>query len=94
MKNTWLEIEVNASDFMTDVFCELCTNYDTAAEFERIAERIEDAAEELTEDAARAVGNTVDGLIEAERDYHQSAEFWHEWYSDGDERFTRDGERI
>lgn len=36
MKNTWLEIEVNASDFMTDVFCELCTNYDTAAELDQL----------------------------------------------------------
>lgn len=36
MKNTWLEIEVNARDFMTDVFCELCTNYDTAAELDQL----------------------------------------------------------
>lgn len=62
--------------------------------YERIAERIEDAAEELTEDAARAVGGIIDGLIESERDYYQSPEFWREWYSEGDERFTRDGERI
>lgn len=59
-----------------------------------IAERIEETAEELTEEAAHAVGNTVDGLIEAERDYYSSEEFWREWYSEGDERFTRDGERI
>ena len=65
-----------------------------AAFYEDIAERIEDAAEELTEEAAHAVGNTVDGLIEAERDYYSSEEFWREWYSEGDERFTRDGERI
>lgn len=65
-----------------------------AAFYEDIAERIEDAAEELTEDAARAVGNVVDGLIEAERDYYQSAEFWAEWLADGDDRFTRNGERI
>jgi hypothetical protein len=62
--------------------------------YEDIAERIEDAAEELTEDAARAVGNIVDGLIESEHDYYTSAEFWRDWYANGDERFTRDGERI
>lgn len=70
------------------------TAAEAAAEFERIAERIEDAAEELTEDAARAVGNEVDSLIEGERDYYTSAEFWRDWYTNGDERFTRDGERI
>ena len=59
-----------------------------------IAERIENAAEELTEDAAHAVGNVVDGLIEAERDYYSSPEFWREWLDDGETRFTRDGERI
>ena len=70
------------------------TAAEAAAEFERIAERIENAAEELTEEAARAVGNIVDGLIEAERDYYTSPEFWREWLSDGETRFTRDGERI
>lgn len=70
------------------------TAADGAAAFEAIAERIENAAEELTEDAARAVGDTVDGLIEAERDYYQSPEFWREWLSDSDDRYTRDGERI
>lgn len=62
--------------------------------YEDIAERIENAAEELTEEAARAVGNTVDGLIEGEREYYTSAEFWNEWLNDGETRFTRDGERI
>lgn len=62
--------------------------------YQAIAERIEDAAEELTEDAARAVGNVIDGLIEAERDYYQSVEFWADWLADGDDRFTRSGERI
>ena len=70
------------------------TATEAAAAFERIAERIEDAAEELTEDAARAVGSIVDGLIESEHEYYTSDEFWREWYSEGDERFTRDGERI
>ena len=65
-----------------------------AAFYEDIAERIEDAAEELTEEAARAVGDVVDGLIESERDYYQSPEFWAEWLADGDDRFTRSGERI
>jgi len=65
-----------------------------AAFYEDMAERIENAAEELTEDAARAVGNVVDGLIEAERDYYSSPEFWREWLSDEDERYTREGERI
>lgn len=59
-----------------------------------IAERIENAAEELTEEAARAVGDVVDGLIEAERDYYSSAEFWREWLADSDDRYTRDGARI
>lgn len=62
--------------------------------YEDIAERIENAAEELTEEAAHAVGNVVDGLIEGERDYYQSPEFWREWLNDGETRFTRDGERI
>lgn len=65
-----------------------------AAFYEDIAERIENTAEELTEEAARAVGNIVDGLIEAERDYYSSPEFWREWLRDGDDRYTRDGERI
>ena len=65
-----------------------------AAFYEDMAERIEETAEELTEEAARAVGNTVDGLIEAERDYYTSPEFWNEWLNDGETRFTRDGERI
>jgi len=65
-----------------------------AALYEDIAERIENAAEELTEDAARAVGNVVDGLIESEREYYQSEDFWREWLSDGDDRYTRDGARI
>lgn len=65
-----------------------------AAFYEDMAERIEETAEELTEEAARAVGNVVDGLIEAERDYYSSEEFWRDWYTNGDERFTRDGERI
>lgn len=62
--------------------------------YEDIAERIEDAAEELTEDAARAVGSIVDWLIEGEHEYYTSDEFWRDWYANGDERFTRDGERI
>lgn len=65
-----------------------------AAFYDHMAERIEEVAEELTEEAARAVGDTVDGLIEGERDYYTSAEFWRDWYTNGDERFTRDGERI
>ena len=62
--------------------------------YEDMAKRIEETAEELTEEAARAVGNTVDGLIEGERDYYSSPEFWREWLSDGDDRYTREGERI
>jgi len=65
-----------------------------AAFYEDMAERIEAAAEELTEEAARAVGNVVDSLIESERDYYSSPEFWREWLEDGEARFTRDGERI
>ena len=62
--------------------------------YEHIAERIETAAEELTEEAARAVGDTIDGLIESQRDYYQSDEFWREWLTDSDERYTREGIRI
>ena len=59
-----------------------------------IAERIAAAAEELTEEAARAVGDVIDGLIEGERDYYQSPEFWRDWLSEEDDRYTREGERI
>jgi len=68
-----------------------------AAEYEQLdtmRDRCAEVAEELTEEAARAVGDVVDGLIEAERDYYQSAEFWHEWLADSDDRYTRDGARI
>lgn len=65
------------------------------AEFYRdMLERIENAAEELTEEAARAVGDTIDGLIESQRDYYQSPEFWREWLTESDERYTREGIRI
>lgn len=68
--------------------------YARADFYEDMAERIEAAAEELTEEAARAVGDTVNGLIEAERDYYQNPEFWRDWLTDSDDRYTRDGERI
>ena len=69
--------------------------YARAEFYEDIAERIESAAEELTEEAARRVGDVVDGLIEGERDYYQSAEFWREWLTYEDEgRYTRDGSRY
>lgn len=70
------------------------TAVEGAAAFEDIAERIENAAEELTEDAAHAVGNVVDGLIESQYEYNTSPEFWSYWLDDGETRFTRDGERI
>lgn len=62
--------------------------------YEQIAQRCAEAAEELTEEAARAVGNTIDGLIEAEREWYASAEFWREWLRDGDEEYTADGARA
>lgn len=68
-----------------------------AAEYEQLdtmRDRCAEVAEELTEEAARAVGDVVDGLIEAERDYYSSEEFWREWLANGETRFTRDGERI
>ena len=65
-----------------------------AAFYEDMAERIEAAAEELTEEAARRVGDVVDGLIEGERDYYSTPEFWRDWLTDSDDRYTRDGERI
>lgn len=64
------------------------------ATYERIADACDQAAEELTEEAARAVGDMLDSLIEAERDYYQSPEFWREWLTDGDDRYTREGEKI
>lgn len=67
---------------------------EAAGEIEDMRDRIENAAEELTEDAAHAVGNIVDGLIESEHDYYTSPEFWRDWLEDGETRFTRDGERI
>lgn len=62
--------------------------------YERIAERIEAAAEELTEEAAQRVGDVVDGMVCEAWDYYQSPEFWREWLDDGETRFTREGERI
>lgn len=62
--------------------------------YRHIAERIENAAEELTEEAARAVGNTIDWLIEAEREWYASAEFWRDWLHGGDEEYTADGARA
>lgn len=68
--------------------------YERSAIYNRIVERIEKAAEELTEEAARAVGNLIDGLIEAEADYYTSADFWRGWLSDSDERYNRAGIRL
>lgn len=65
-----------------------------AAFYEDMTARIDEAASDLVEEAARACGDVVDGLIEAERDYYHSAEFWREWLNDGETRFTREGERI
>lgn len=61
---------------------------------EKILEACICTADALTEEAAQAVGNVVDGLIESQRDYYTSAEFWREWFEDGETRFTRDGARI
>lgn len=61
---------------------------------EKILEACTCTADELTEEAAQAVGNIVDGLIESQRDYYTSAEFWREWFEEDDTRFTRDGARI
>lgn len=61
---------------------------------EKILEACTCTADALTTEAAQAVGNMVDGLIESAHDYYTSAEFWSEWLRDGETRFTRDGERI
>lgn len=58
------------------------------------ADRCREKAEELAEKAKDALESELQRLIEETEDYYQSAEFWREWYSDGDERFTRDGQRI
>lgn len=61
---------------------------------EKILEACTCAADALTEEAAQAVGNIVDGLIESQHDYYTSDEFWREWLEDGETRFNRDGARI
>lgn len=58
------------------------------------ADRCRAKAEELAEKAKDALEHTVKALIEGAEEYYQSSEFWRDWYSEGDERFTRDGERI
>lgn len=58
------------------------------------ADRCRAKAEELAEAAKDALEHKVKALIEGAEEYYQSEEFWREWYSEGDERFTRDGERI
>lgn len=58
------------------------------------ADRCRAKAEELAEKANDALEHEVKALIEGAEEYYQSPEFWREWYSEGDERFTRDGERI
>lgn len=58
------------------------------------ADRCRAKAEELAEKAKDALEHEVKALIEEAEEYYQSAEFWREWYSEGDERFTREGERI
>lgn len=58
------------------------------------ADRCRQKAEELAEDAADAVESAIKTAIDSIEDYYRSPEFWREWYAEGDERFTRDGERI
>lgn len=61
---------------------------------EDYAEKCREKAEELAEKAKDALEHQVKALIEGAEEYYQGREFWREWFSDGDERFTRDGERI
>ena len=61
---------------------------------EDAADQCRAKAEELAEKAKDALEHEVKALIEGAEEYYQSAEFWREWFSDGDDRFTRDGERI
>lgn len=65
-----------------------------ACKYDAIADKCVQVAEALTDEAAQACGDVLDGLIEAERDYYQSADFWREWLADSDDRYTRDGARI
>lgn len=58
------------------------------------ADRCREKAEELAEKAKDALERELKRLIDETEEYYTSAEFWREWYSEGDERFTRDGERI
>lgn len=61
---------------------------------EDYADRCRAKAEELAEKAKDALEHEVKALIEGAEEYYQSEEFWRDWYSEGDERFTRDGERL
>ena len=86
------------NDLAEDPTSLICDAYDVACDevdtLDNMAKTINDTAEALTKEAARAVGDVVDGLIEAQCDYYQSAEFWREWLSDSDDRYTRDGKRL
>lgn len=58
------------------------------------ADKCRQKAEELADDAANAVESAIKTAVDSIEDYYRSPEFWRDWYANGDERFTRDGERI
>lgn len=58
------------------------------------ADRCREKADELAEQAKDAVESTMHDLIEEVEEYYSSAEFWREWFTEEDQIFTRDGERI
>lgn len=51
-------------------------------------------AEELAEEAKNALEHSIKSLIESVESYYASEDFWREWYTEDDYRFTREGERL
>lgn len=58
------------------------------------ADRCRYKADELAEQAKDALESKMHELISETEEYYQSEEFWREWLSNGDDRYTRDGARI
>lgn len=58
------------------------------------ADRCRYKADELAEQAKDALEAKMYELINETEEYYQSEDFWREWLSDGDDRFTRDGARL
>lgn len=61
---------------------------------EDYAEKCREKAEELAEKAKDALERSIKSLIEDVESYYASEDFWREWYTEDDYRFTREGERL